>query len=434
MSLSQLRSTSSRLTRLVCNEARSSCRTPLTFSKRRMSRTVGTDPMTGEAIATSLPDIEPSLLTITRTKSPKQLPPSSKLLFGRTFSDHMLKIPWTEATGWGSPSIEPFSTINLTPSATVLHYAQSLFEGMKAYRHADGTVTMFRPDMNMKRMNISAQRLALPTFNSDALIECLKQLITLERDWIPKEPGHSLYIRPTLIGTNGTLGVQPPNEALLFVICSPAGPYYPQGFKPVPLYGTTDSEYIRAAPGGTGAFKLAANYAPGVIAQKRAAKAGYAQNLWLHGPEHYLTEVGTMNLFVVLKDESGVTELVTPPLDGMILPGVTRDSVLTLAREHASGKKQLAGLPSQLKISERPINMGEIIKASAAGRLVELFGTGTAAVIAPVERIGYLGSDVMLPTGEDGMGPVSRPLWTELVGIQTGAIQSNWNYVVTKGA
>ncbi|KAH7920089.1 branched-chain amino acid aminotransferase II [Leucogyrophana mollusca] len=393
-----------------------------------MSGDVARDPMTGEAI--SLPDIEPSRLQITRTTDPKQLPPSSSLLFGRTFTDHMLRIPWSGLTGWGAPSIEPYSTINLTPSATVLHYAQSLFEGLKAYRHTDGTVTMFRPDMNMKRMNNSAQRLALPAFNGEALIEMIKKLVSIDREWIPKEPGHSLYIRPTMIGTNGALGVQPPTEALLFVICSPVGPYYPRGFKPVPLYGTT--EYIRAAPGGTGAFKLAANYAPGVVAQKSAAKAGYVQNLWLHGPEHYLTEVGTMNLFVALKGEDGVAELVTPPLDGMILPGVTRDSVLALARNHVSGAKKLPGLPDKLKISERPITMGEVIQANNAGRLIELFGTGTAAVVTPVDKIGYQGGDVHIPTGEDGMGPISKPLWTELVGIQTGTIQSDWNVVVPK--
>ncbi|KAG9314665.1 hypothetical protein JVU11DRAFT_5470 [Chiua virens] len=344
--------------------------------------------------STAYHDVQASQLTVTRTTSPGQLPPSSKLLFGRTFSDHMLRIPWSETTGWGAPSIEPFSPINLTPAATVLHYAQSLFEGMKAYKHKDNTVTMFRPNMNMKRMNnnlihLSAHRLSI----GDALIECIRQLISLERDWIPKEPGHSLYIRPTMIGTNGTLGVQPPTEALLFVICSPAGPYYPQGFKPVALYGTTDSEYIRAAPGGTGAYKLAANYAPGVVAQKTAATAGYAQNLWLHGREHWLTEVGTMNMFVVFKGEDGMTELVTPPLDGMILP-----------------------------VSERPVCMGEIIEASKTGRLVELFGSGTAAVVTPVEKIGYMGSDVVIPTGEDGMGPVSKPLWKELVGIQTAML------------
>ncbi|KAG1817931.1 aminotransferase [Suillus subaureus] len=344
---------------------------------------------------------KPSRLTVTKTRSPKELPPSRSLTFGQTFSDHMLRIPWTDATGWGTPSIVPFSTINLSPGSTMLHYAQSLFEGMKAYRHADGTVTLFRPGMNMKRMNTSAQRLVLPTFNSNALIECIKALITIDHKWIPNEPGHSLYIRPTLIATNSTLVIAPPKEALLFVITCPVGPYYPQGFKPVPLYGTT--EYIRAAPGGIGAYKLAANYGPCVVAQKNAANQGYAQNL---------------------------CELITPPLDGMILPGVTRDSVLALARNHVSGVKRLQGLPDTIKVSERPINMGEIIQSSKEGRLVELFGTGTAAVISPVERIGYNGGDVMIPTGEDGMGPVSRPLWTELVGIQTGAIKSDWNYVV----
>lgn len=393
-----------------------------------MSQNINRDSTMGKA-AVPL-DIEPSRLTVTKTMSPKVLPPSKSLIFGKTLSDHMLRIRWTEATGWEAPSIEPFGTINLSPSATVIHYAQSLFEGMKAYRHEDGTVTMFRPDMNMKRMNTSAQRLALPTFEGNALLECIKELISLDRQWVPKEPGHSLYIRPTLIGTNGTLGVAPPTEALLFVITSPVGPYYPRGFKPVPLHGTT--EYIRAAPGGTGAYKLAANYAPGVVAQKSASKQGYAQNLWLHGPEHWLTEVGTMNLFAVIKDKDGITELITPPLDGMILPGVTRDSVLALARNHVSGVKRLGGLPDVMKVSERPINMGEIIQSSKEGRLIELFGTGTACVVTPVDRIGYNGGDVMIPTGKDGMGPVSKPLWTELVGIQTGVIKSDWNYVVAQ--
>ncbi|KAG1828691.1 aminotransferase [Suillus variegatus] len=411
-------------TRLTQSATRSSWRATA-IGSRYMSQNISTT----EEAAVSL-DIEPSRLTVTKTTSPKELPASKSLLFGRTFSDHMLKIRWTEATGWEAPSIEPFGPIGLSPSATVLHYAQSLFEGMKAYRHEDGTVTMFRPDMNMKRMNSSAKRLALPAFDGNALLECIKELISLDRQWIPKEPGHSLYIRPTFIGTNGTLGVAPPTEALLFVITSPVGPYYPHGFKPVPLHGTT--EYIRAAPGGTGAYKLAANYAPGVVAQKSAAKQGYAQNLWLHGPEHWLTEVGTMNLFAVIKDKDGITELITPPLDGMILPGVTRDSVLALARNHASGAKRLRGLPDVIKVSERPINMGEIIQSSKEGRLIELFGTGTAAVVTPVDRIGYNGGDVTIPTGKDGMGPISEPLWAELVGIQTGAIKSNWNYVVAQ--
>ncbi|KAG6832201.1 hypothetical protein H0H92_004166 [Tricholoma furcatifolium] len=312
-----------------------------------------------------------------------------------------------------------------TARSTVLHYAQTIFEGMKAYRREDGKVTLFRPDMNMKRMNNSAERLALPTFDGDALLHLIKDLIRIDKHWIPKEPGHSLYIRPTLIGTQRAIGVSPPTEALLFVICSPVGPYYPKGFKPVALYGTT--EYIRAAPGGTGAYKLGVNYAPGVMPQRDAATKGYVQNLWLHGPEHYLTEVGTMNMFVVFKKDNGAYELVTPPLDGMILPGVTRDSVLTLARDHVSGKYELPNLPAKLIVSERPVTMKEVKEASASGNLVELFGAGTAAVISPVDRIGYLGEDVRIPTEADGMGPISRPIWKELVGRQTGTIPSEWS-------
>ncbi|KII93455.1 hypothetical protein PLICRDRAFT_49502 [Plicaturopsis crispa FD-325 SS-3] len=386
------------------------------------------DPMTGEF--TSLPDIEPGRLEVTRTKTPRQPPPSSSLVFGHTFTDHMLTIPWNSSKGWGVPQIGPYAPLTLDPASTVLHYAQCLFEGLKAYRDANGKVTLFRPDMNMKRMNRSAQRIALPTFNGDALVELIKELVRIDKDWIPRDPGHSLYVRPAMIGTQTTIGISPPNDALLFVIASPVGPYYPKGFKPVALYGTT--EYTRAAPGGTGAYKLGANYAPAVVAQKDAAKLGYVQNLWLHGPEHYLTEVGTMNMFIAFKRDDGALELVTPPLDGMILPGVTRDSVLALARSHVDGTKRLPNLPENLVVSERPVTMAEVKQAAAKGQLVELFGAGTAAVISPVDRIGYMGEDVLIPTGPDGMGPISRPIWEELVGIQMGSIPSPWSVVVTE--
>lgn len=216
---------------------------------------------------------------------------------------------------------------------------------------------------------------------------------------------------------------------MIFVICSPVGPYYPTGFKPIALHGTTPDEYIRAAPGGTGAFKLGANYAPAVVPQKSAAEKGYLQNLWLWGEEHWLTEVGTMNMFVVLKADDGVLELITPPLDGMILPGVTRDSVLALGRAHEKNEKVLEELP-RLRVVERKINMAEVKEKAREGKVVEMFGAGTAAVISPVNKIGYLGEDIDIPVGEDGMGPVSRPIWKELVGIQTGAIESPWSYVV----
>ncbi|KDQ63857.1 hypothetical protein JAAARDRAFT_29904 [Jaapia argillacea MUCL 33604] len=381
---------------------------------------------TGES--SSLPDIQASRLQLSPTGSPKSLPQASGLVFGHTFTDHMLTIPWSAASGWGAPEIGPYGHLTIAPSATVLHYAQTVFEGMKAYRDERGKVTLFRPDMNMKRMNNSARRVALPGFDGDQLLECIKELIRVDKHWIPSQPGYSLYVRPTLIGTEAAIGIHPPQDALLFVICSPVGPYYPRGFKPVGLFGTT--EYIRAAPGGTGAFKLGANYAPGVVAQKDAAHLGYEQNLWLHGPDHHLTEVGTMNLFVVFKRDNGALELVTPPLDGMILPGVTRDSVLELAKGHASKKYEVPGLTDSLVVSERPVTMKEIKDASEAGTLVEFFGTGTAAVISPVDRIGYMGSDVHIPTGPDGMGPVSKPIWKELVGRQTGTIPSDWSVVV----
>ncbi|KAF7789876.1 hypothetical protein EIP86_000824 [Pleurotus ostreatoroseus] len=349
-------------------------------------------------------DIEPSKLKVTKISQPKPTPTPSNLVFGHTFTDHMLNVPWSAETGWGAPEIKPYAPLTLEPSATVFHYAQGLFEGLKAYRDANGKITLFRPDMNMRRMNSSAARISLPTFNSEALVELIKKLIRIDKHWIPDQEGYSLYIRPAMIGTEAALGIHPPKDALLFVICSPVGPYYPDGFKPVALYGTT--EYTRAAPGGIGAYKLAANYAPGVMVQKEAAKKGYVQNLWLYGPDHHITEVGTMNAFVVFKHNNGVTEIVTPPLDGIILPGVTRDSVLALARGHASGESPIEGMPEgKLVVSERPVTMKEVVRAAESGNLLEFFGTGTAAVISPVDRIGYLGKDLHIPTGPDGKPP-----------------------------
>ncbi|KAF8609406.1 branched-chain amino acid aminotransferase II [Ceratobasidium sp. AG-I] len=385
--------------------------------------------MTGEPI--SLPDIEPSQLQIKKNPNPRPTPASSSLVFGHTFTDHMITIPWHAISGWGTPEIVPYAPLSLDPSCTVLHYAQTLFEGMKAYRDEHGKVTLFRPDMNMKRMNRSATRAALPTFNGDALLDVIKTLVKLDSHWIPKEPGHSLYIRPTLIGTQRALGVAPPTEALLFVICSPVGPYYKNGFKPVRLLGTT--EYVRAAPRGTGGYKLGANYAPGVVPQVEAAKRGYDQNLWLVGDEHYLTEVGTMNLFVAIKNKDGKTELVTPPLDDMILPGVTRDSILALARDHISGKGHIDGLPDDLVVSERPMTMGEVKAAAESGSLLEVFGAGTAAIVCPVKAIGYLDKDIDIPVGESGMGPICKAILDQIVARQMGTIESDWSVVVTEG-
>lgn len=284
--------------------------------------------------------------------------------------------------------------------------------------------------MNMARMNRSASRIALPNFDGEALTELIKKLIVLESEWIPKEKGYSLYVRPTLIGTQNALGVGPSNDALLFVICSPVGPYYASGFKPVQLLATT--KYVRAAPGGTGGYKLGANYAPGVVPQTEAAKEGYSQNLWLLGPEHALTEVGTMNLFVAFKKPDGSVELVTPPLDDVVLPGVTRDSALQLAREHASGKTSLPGLPEKLTVSERKLVMADLVEAEKNGTLVEVFGTGTAAIVSAVDKIGYEGRDIIIPTGSDGMGDIAKGILDRITAIQTGEIEHPWSVVANE--
>ncbi|WWC71077.1 branched-chain amino acid aminotransferase [Kwoniella pini CBS 10737] len=383
------------------------------------------DVMTGEIIQT--PDLDPSLLKISKTTTPKTPLPPSKLVFGKTFTDHMLTINWNSANGWATPEIKPYAPLELDPSSTVFHYAFTLFEGMKAYRQEDGTVRLFRPDMNMARMNRSATRIALPTFDGEALTELIKKLVVLDSEWIPKEKGYSLYIRPTLIGTQNALGVGPSSDAMLFVICSPVGPYYASGFKPVQLLATT--KFVRAAPGGTGGYKLGANYAPGVVPQAEAAKEGYSQNLWLLGDEHALTEVGTMNLFVAFKNPDGTVELVTPPLDDVVLPGVTRDSALQLARQHAKGELVVPGLPEKLVVSERKLIMADLVEAEKNGTLVEVFGTGTAAIVSAVDKIGYEGRDIQIPTGPEGLGNIAKGLLDRIIAIQTGEIEHPWSVI-----
>ncbi|ORX37110.1 putative branched-chain-amino-acid aminotransferase 2 [Kockovaella imperatae] len=382
------------------------------------------DIMTGEIVA--LPDIDPSLVKIQDNPKRKTPPPSSKLVFGRTFTDHMLTIPWSSASGWGTPEIKPYGPLVLDPSCTVFHYAFTTFEGMKAYRNEDGTVRLFRPDKNMARLNRSASRIALPAFDGEALSQLIQKLVLMDSEWIPKEKGYSLYIRPTMIGTQNALGVGPSSDALLFVICSPVGPYYASGFKPVQLLAST--KYVRAAPGGTGSYKIGANYAPGVVPQSEAAKEGYSQNLWLYGDEHEITEVGTMNLFVSFKKPDGTVELATPPLDDIVLPGVTRLSVLELAREHVKGNK-IPGLPEKLEVNERRMVMAEIVEAQKNGTLLEIFGTGTAAIVSAVDRIGFQGKDIPIPVGPDGMGPIAKAVLDRVVGIQTGEFEHEWSVI-----
>ncbi|KZO95114.1 branched-chain amino acid aminotransferase II [Calocera viscosa TUFC12733] len=393
-------------------------------STRRQYATSAPDPAT-------LPGLDASKLKVTLNEKRSTPPPSSELKFGSTFTDHMLTVKWTSETGWGDPQIQPFGDLPMHPGAMVLHYALTAFEGMKAYGDPSGRVTLFRPDKNMERLNRSVARVTLPTFDGGELIKLIKELVKLDAHWIPTEPGHSLYVRPIMLGTQPTLYVGPTNEALLYVVCSPVGPYYKTAIKPVALLGT--DKYIRAAPGGTGGYKVAVNYAPAVVPQMEAEAAGYDQNLWLFGPEYQLTEVGSMNLFLVLRTKDGATELVTPALGDLILPGVTRDSILAIARGHASGKAPIDGLPKDLVVSERKIDMAEVKQAASEGRLLEVFGAGTAAIVSPVDRIGWEGKDIMIPCGEDGAGPVTKTMLREIVGRQYGRIPSEWCVVVKEG-
>ncbi|KUJ20776.1 branched-chain-amino-acid aminotransferase [Mollisia scopiformis] len=371
-----------------------------------------------------LQDIDPSKLSITKTKTPKELVPPNELVFGRTFTDHMLSLEWTAADGWLPARITPYQNLSLDPASCVFHYAFECFEGMKAYKDKDGRVRLFRPTKNMERMNKSSARIALPTFDGAAMIQLIAKFAAMEERFIPDTRGYSLYLRPTMIGTQRTLGVGPPGSALLYVIASPVGPYYPTGFKAVSLEATDYA--VRAWPGGVGDKKLGANYAPCILPQLEAAKRGFHQNLWLFGDEEYVTEVGTMNMFVAIKNkETGQNELITAPLDGTILEGVTRDSVLSLAREKLA--------PEGWIISERKYTMPELFEASNDGRLLEAFGAGTAAVVSPVRNISWKGNLVecgLRPDQEAGEIAQKMKDWIE--SRQYGDEEHEWSYVVPK--
>ncbi|XP_058280315.1 branched-chain-amino-acid aminotransferase, mitochondrial-like isoform X2 [Hirundo rustica] len=273
-----------------------------------------------------------SELELERSGTPGTPPAPQDLVFGKVFTDHMLTVEWSRAEGWGRPKIRPFQELRLHPASSALHYAVELFEGLKAFRGDDDKIRLFRPELNMERMQRSARRVCLPEFDGRELLECIRALVRLEGRWVPRDPRSSLYIRPTFIGTEPTLGVAPPGRALLFVLLCPVGPYFPGGlFAPVRLLA--DPGHVRAWPGGAGHCKLGGNYGPCLELQEAARARGCHQVLWLHGPECHLTEVGTMNLFVFWERPDGGLELVTPPLDGLILPGVTRQSLLELARQ-----------------------------------------------------------------------------------------------------
>lgn len=356
-------------------------------------------------------------IELTRTQNPRPKPDDKTLEFGREFSDHMLLVDWNKDEGWGTPKIAPFGNFSLSPALSALHYATECFEGLKAYRGPDGKIRLFRPMQNMKRLSDSAVAASLPEFNGEEFLECIKDLIRVDREWVPKTENCSLYVRPTFIGTEPYLGVGRSNKARLYCITCPVGPYFKEGtFNPVSLYA--DPQYIRAWPGGVGNSKMGGNYGPTIRVQKVAEKQGCSQVLWLLGEDHQLTEVGTMNIFVHWINEDGDPEIATPPLSGAILPGVTRMSLLDLGKTWGTHK-----------VVERTITMQDVQKAVKDGRLKEIFGAGTACVVCPVNRILFLKEDILIPTMDTG-AEVANRFYKELTDIQYGRTEHEWSVLV----
>ncbi|XP_054941485.1 branched-chain-amino-acid aminotransferase, cytosolic isoform X2 [Physeter macrocephalus] len=396
-------------------------------------------------------------LIITPATVLKEKPDPNTLVFGTVFTDHMLTVEWSSEFGWEKPHIKPLQNLSLHPGSSAFHYAVELFEGLKAFRGVDNKIRLFRPNLNMDRMYRSAMRATLPAFDKEELLECIQQLVKLDQEWVPYSTSASLYIRPTFIGTEPSLGVKKPTKALLFVILSPVGPYFSSGsFNPVSLWA--NPKYVRAWKGGTGDCKMGGNYGSSLFAQCEAMDNACQQVLWLYGEDNQITEVGTMNLFLYWINEDGDVlttemstegiylsiylfiylfvaalglrccarafcsceeELATPPLDGIILPGVTRQSILDLA--HKWG---------EFKVSERYLTMDDLTTAVEENRVREMFGSGTACVVCPVSNILYKGETIHIPTMENGPKLASRIL-DKLTDIQYGREESDWTITVS---
>jgi branched-chain amino acid aminotransferase len=324
----------------------------------------------------------------------------SKLGFGKIFTDHFFTMQYHEDRGWYNAMIEPYRLLSLEPTAMCLHYGQEIFEGLKAYRGKDDQIFLFRPYENIKRMNASAERLCMPKVDPELFMDALKKLLLIEKDWIPRTRGASLYIRPTMIATEAALGVHNANEYLFFIVVGPVGVYYPQGFSPTSMYVTDD--YVRAVRGGIGNIKAAGNYAASLLASKVAMDKGFTQVLWLDAIERkYIEEVGTSNVFFLIGDE-----LITPPLGGSILPGVTRNSIIQIARSW------------NVSVSERPVSMDEILDTSSNGTLKEAFASGTAAIVSPIGKISYRERAIIINEGKTGN--LTEKLYNEILKIQYG--------------
>ena len=339
----------------------------------------------------------------------KEKPDAAKLGFGRYFTDHMFVMDYDRDTGWTDPRIVPFENISLHPAATVFHYGAEIFEGLKAYRRADGGVQLFRPEENIRRMNRSAERLCLPQLDETFAMEALLKFVSVEKDWVPSAPGTSLYLRPFLFGTDPYLGVHAVHKAMFVIIASPSGSYYAEGINPVSIM--IETEDVRAVRGGTGYAKCGGNYAASTRAGERAEKQGFSQVLWLDGVERkYIEEVGAMNIMFKIAGK-----IVTPALLGSVLPGITRKSCIELLRSWG------------YDVEERQLSIDELIAAMENGTLEEAWGTGTAAVVSPVGLLAYDGGRYTVNGGK--IGPLTQKLYDELTGIQWGTREDAFGWI-----
>ncbi|MBQ8683876.1 MAG: branched-chain amino acid aminotransferase [Clostridia bacterium] len=349
-------------------------------------------------------------ISVTKTTAPKEKPASDILGFGKYFTDHMFMMDYSAGEGWHNARIVPFGPIALHPASTVLHYGSEIFEGMKAYRRADGQVQLFRPLENIRRMNRSAERMCLPPIPEDVALETLTEFVRMEQEWTPSAPGTSLYLRPFMFGNDETLGVHAVHNATYVIIASPVGSYYKEGINPVKIM--IETEDVRAVRGGTGEAKCGGNYAASNRAGQRAEQQGYSQVLWLDGVERkYIEEVGAMNVMFKIAGE-----VVTPMLAGSILPGITRKSILEVLKAE--------GIP----VCERRISMDELAEAMENGTLEEAWGCGTAAVVSPIGELNYNGKKYAVNGGQ--IGPVTQHLYDTLTGIQWGKIEDTYGWTM----
>lgn len=349
--------------------------------------------------------------SVAKNENPKAKPSAKGLRFGTEFTDHMFIMDYNPQDGWNNGRIVPYGPIQLEPSAVVLHYGQEMFEGLKAYKTADGKVQLFRPYMNAKRTNNTNDRLCIPAIDEDLFVEAIKALVKIDQDWIPEGEGTALYVRPFIFGDEPFLGVRSSNTYKFMIILSPVGPYFESGLAPTKMY--VEDVYVRAVRGGTGEAKCGGNYGGSLKAQEIAHEKGYEQILWLDAYEQkYIEEIGAANAFFVIDNE-----VVTSELNGSILPGITRDSIIALCKHKG------------IKISERQISIDELEDAYRAGTLTEMFASGTAAIVSPVGELLYKGEDMII--NENKIGPIAQEMYDTIYGIQTGKIEDFMGWTVS---